>query len=46
MRVKLKRRADLIRLERYEQQAYNRLLRSMRKFANSKWSYHLPKLVY
>jgi hypothetical protein len=28
---------DLIRLERYEQQAYNRLIRSMRKFANSKW---------
>jgi len=28
---------DLIRLERYEQQAYGRLLRSMRKFANSKW---------
>jgi hypothetical protein len=28
---------DLIKLERYEQQAYNRLLRSMRKFATSKW---------
>jgi hypothetical protein len=28
---------DLIRLERYEQQAYGRLLRSTRKFANSKW---------
>jgi hypothetical protein len=28
---------DLIRLERYEQQAYGRLLRSLRKFANSKW---------
>ena len=33
---------DLIRLERYEQQAYGRLLRSMRKFANSKWMLSLP----
>ncbi len=34
---------DLIRLERYEQQAYGRLLRSMRKFANSKWMLSFPK---
>lgn len=33
---------DLIRLERYEQQAYGRLLRSLRKFANSKWMLSLP----
>ncbi|MGB6796319.1 MAG: hypothetical protein WBE48_07120 [Xanthobacteraceae bacterium] len=34
---------DLIRLGRYEQQAYGRLLRSMRKFANSKWMLSFPK---
>ena len=35
---------DLIRLERYEQQAYGRLLRSMRKFANSKWMLSLAHI--